>query len=289
MKIPLATLIARAGTKRRTFSVQSYEPLRRDRDALLRIYLKVVRHWEGARARIATAYGWNISNMQDGMLYDSVGDLTGLIDQEGSWFTRIFVELREEIEAWTLATEAWQRGRWRGAVLSATGVDLDTMLYAGDVEQTLEAALEGNLALIKDVNEQQLSRMKEAVFRGLNQRLPARDVAKELQAITGFGRKRSIRIAGDQLSKLASALDRERQYQAGITQIEWVHSRKKHPRDWHVARNGKIYDLQTRKQVDGDEVIPANDMPGMQPFCGCRARAHLDLDAMERELDEQGL
>ena len=288
-RIPLALLIARTGTKRRTFTIRTPEPLQRDRDRLLRMYLRVIRHWEGARSRIVAAYERELGFRDSAIVADAVGDLSEAIDSEGNWFTRLFVELRAEIEEWALLTEQWQRGKWRGGVLSATGVDLETMLYAGDVQQTVEASIQSNLALIRDVNDQQSAKMKEAVFRGLNQRLPARDVARELSSITGFGRKRATLIASVELQKISTALDTERQYQAGITQFEWKHSRKLHPRPWHKAREGKIYDLETRKQVGGDEVIPADDMPGIPIRCGCRKQAHLDLDAMEAELDARGL
>lgn len=288
-RIPLARMIAATGTKRRTFTIRTPEPLQRDRDRLLRIYLRVIRHWESARPRIVAAYEREAQLVRDAYTLDAADDLSAAIDGEGNWFTRMFVELRAEIEEWAIAAEAWSRGKWRGAVLSATGVDLDTMLYAGDVQQTVEASIQSNLALIRDVNDQQSAKMKEAVFRGLNQRLPARDVARELSGITGFGRKRATLIASVELQKISTALDTERQYQAGITQFEWRHSRKLHPRPWHKAREGKIYDLETRKQVGGDEVIPADDMPGIPIRCGCRKQAHLDLDAMEAELDARGL
>lgn len=297
MRIPLARLIRRTGTNRNTFTIRTPEPLARDRDRLLKPYVKVVRHWEGARARIVAAYERELglytrdSQLAGGatLVADAPSDLNDAIDSEGSWFSRIFVELRAEITDWALACEAWHRGKWRGALLSATGVDLDTMLYAGDVAQTIDASIAGNLALIKDVNDQQAARMKEAVFRGLNQRLPARDVARELQSVTGFGRKRANLISSVELMKISTALDTERQYQAGITQFEWRHSKKLHPRPWHAARDGKIYYLESRKQVDGDEMIPADDMPGIPIRCGCRKQAHLDLNAMEAELDKQGL
>lgn len=289
MKINLPRLIARTGTKRRTFTIRTPEPLQRDRDRLLRVYLRVIRHWEDARSRIVAAYERELGFRDSAIVRDSVDDLSAAIDGEGNWFTRLFVELRAEIEEWVIATEAWSRGKWRGAVLSATGVDLDTMLYAGDVQQTVEASIQSNLALIRDVNDQQSAKMKEAVFRGLNQRLPARDVARELSGITGFGRKRSLLIASDQLSKVSSALDAERQLQAGLDRWEWKHSKKRHPRHWHQAREGKVYFTATRKQVDGDEVIPADDLPGYPVRCGCRRLGVIDLDAMEAELDREGL
>lgn len=277
MRYNLAQLL-RARTKRRQFIFGTPDPLARDRDALLRIYLRVIRHWEGARGRIAEAYGRELDNV---LTRDSVDDLQAAIDSEASWFSRIFLTLEVAIAEWTAGLEAWHRSKWRGSILSASGVDVDTMLYAGDVEQTVLASIRGNLELIRDVNEQQRSRMAETIFRGLNQRLPAREVAKELQAITQFGRKRSLLIASVELQKISTALDRERQLEAGITQFKWVHSKKLHPRAWHKARDGKVYDWKTRKEVGGDEVIPADDMAGVPIRCGCRAAAHFVIEGVD--------
>lgn len=55
---------------------------------------------------------------------DSPADIQREIDDAGSEFDRLFLLLVPELRSWALRVEAWQRGRWRGAVLSATGVDL---------------------------------------------------------------------------------------------------------------------------------------------------------------------
>lgn len=277
MKFDLARLIAQR-TKRRQFTFGTPDPLKRDQDALLRIYLRVIRHWEGARGRLIEAYGRELGNV---LMRDSVDDMQAEIDREAGWFQSAFLSLEVQITAWTASVEAWHRSKWRGSILSASGVDVDTMLYAGDVQQTVLASIRGQLNLIADVNEQQKSRMAEAIFRGLNQRMPAREVAKELQAITAFGRKRSLLIASQELQKIATALDRERQAEAGLKSFKWFHSKKKHPRNWHVARNGKIYDWKTRKQVGGDEVIPADDMAGIPIRCGCRAAGYLEIEGVD--------
>lgn len=291
MPIDIKPLL-RANTKRRRIEIDTGDPLKRDQDALLKIYLQIIRHWEGARQRLARAYERELGLMVTrdehafGGQYigDSVSDLQSEIDAEAGYFTTIFATLTVQITDWAAAMEWWHRGRWRNSLLSASGVDIGTLLQAGDVEQTLEALIRQNVALIKDVNEQQLTRMTGEIFRGLNQRKPAREVAKVLREITGFGRKRSLLIASDQLQKAATALDTERMFQAGITDFVWVHSGKKHFRPHHKARNGKRYNLKTRKAVDGSETIPVDDMPGIPIRCGCRKRSIVDLE----DVDDDG-
>lgn len=268
--------LLRASTKRRTVTIDTGDPLKRDRDRLLKVYLQVIRHWEGARQRLVRAYERELANYttadeinrrQVQVFGDSISDLQAEIDEESGFFTRIFATLTLQIEDWASVVEWWHRGRWRNSLLSASGVDLDTVLHAGDVDQTLQSVIRQNVELIKSVDAQQAERMTGAIFRGLNERKPARELAKELRAITQFGRRRALTIASDQIQKAATALDTERMYQAGITKWKWLHSGKVHYRPHHKARNGKLYYLKTRKAVDGDEVIPADDMPGIPIRC----------------------
>lgn len=153
-------------------------------------------------------------------------------------------------------------------VFSAASVDLTTMLGPVDAKETLDTVLARNVALIRDVSEEARGRIADIVLRGLQARTPAREVAKELNEAIGKSQARSVRIASDQLNKLTSALDAERQRQAGIEEWIWRHSGKRHPREDHLARNGKHYT---------DETAP-EDEPGELPFCGCRRQAWLNLD-----------
>jgi SPP1 gp7 family putative phage head morphogenesis protein len=153
------------------------------------------------------------------------------------------------------------------AIKAGTGVDLATVLTSQPVQETIEAFVNRNVALISNISDQAQARISDSVFRGYQQRTPPREVAKEVREATGMGRARSIRVAADQNVKLSAALDMERQAEAGIEQYKWRHSGKFHPRKEHRARDGKVYKL-------GE---PAGDTPGQAPFCGCRAQAYLEI------------
>lgn len=295
MRIPLPLLVARTGTKRKRFVIGNPEPRDMDRVRLLRVYMQVVNHWAGMRASLLTQYEREIS-IRDSvpgiaiadntLVSDSIDDINATLEEGTSWFNRLVITLEAGITSWALGVEAWQRGKWRGAVLSATGVDLDTMLYAGDVAETVQSRILANLELIKDVNAQQRQRMAQVVFNGLNQRLPARDVAKQLAEVTGFGRKRSLLIASVELQKIATALSNERAHQAGVgDKYEWVHSKKKHPRDWHKSRNGKTFS--NRAKPGSPEYIPPDDRAGIPIRCGCRAQPVLDLSEYDDDILEE--
>jgi SPP1 gp7 family putative phage head morphogenesis protein len=142
------------------------------------------------------------------------------------------------------------------------------MLGPEDVRETLETIIARNVSLVRDVSEQARARIGDAVFRGLTERTPAREVASQVREAVAMSRRRSINIASDQLTKISSSLDSERMQQAGIEQWKWMHSGKLHPREEHKARNGKLYSFSK----------PPADMPGQLPFCGCRKLAVVELD-----------
>ncbi|MET0364132.1 MAG: phage minor head protein [Sphingobium sp.] len=227
-------------------------------------YLPVITAWSDALPRIEATYARSLSEL----VQDSPADMRAEIDGVGDAINRLLLILTPDLRDWALRVERWQRGKWRGAVLAATGVDLQTMIGPEDVRATVETTIEWNTALIRDVSDQARQRISNAVFDGLRNRTPAREVAKSVREAVDMGRGRSQRIASDQLSKITSALAEERRREAGIDTWKWRHSRKAHPRTDHQARDGKEYTDATAPQ----------DLPGRLPFCGCRSQAVVRFD-----------
>lgn len=227
-------------------------------------YLPVITAWSNALPRINAAY----ERSQSELTTDSPADVRAEIDGAAEAINRLVLILTPEVRDWALSIERWHRGRWRGAVLAATGVDLQTMLGPEDVRASLETSIEWNVALIRDVNQQAQQRISNAVFDGLRNRTPAREVAKAVREAVDMGRARSVRIASDQLSKITSALAEERRREAGIDTWKWRSSHKLNQRPEHAARDGKEYT---------DETAP-QDLPGRLPFCGCRSQAVVRFD-----------
>lgn len=227
-------------------------------------YLPTITAWTDALPRIEATYARTLSEITQ----DSPADVRAEIDGAAAAIDRLVLLLSPGLRDWVLRVEQWHRGKWRGAVLSATGVDLQTMIGAGDMRAPIETAIEWNTALIDDVSAQAKQRISNAVFDGLRNRTPAREVAKSIREAADMGRARSVRIASDQLSKITSSLAEERRREAGIDAWRWRHSGKLHPRADHVARNGKEYT---------DATAP-KDRPGQLPFCGCRGQAVITFD-----------
>lgn len=228
--------------------------------------------------RYATLANAEYERSLSALITDSGDDLTNIFERMGQELASLVLLLRPSLRDWTIRVENRSRAAWRGAVLAATNVDLQTMLGPEDVAQTLETTLAWNVALVRDVGDQARQRISSAVFPGLTNRSPARDVAKQIREATGFARDRSLRIASDQLTKVSASLAEERQRQAGIEIVEYRSSHKLHFRPNHAARDGKLYYLDTRVPVDGGEAVPADDWAGRPPFCGCRTLARISFE-----------
>lgn len=244
------------------------------------IYRPIIQLWTDAAKPIVDEYARTLAQMTT----DSPADLQGQIDAAESAATRLALTLTPSLRRWAVMVERAVRTRWTRQVFSATSVDLSTRLSVFDVEDTLQNYIAWNVDLVSDVSAQTKKRISDAVFSGLNERRPAREVAKQISEAVGMGRKRALRIASDQLSKLSASLADQRRIEAGISVWEWRHSGKLHPRKPHLARDGLYYSdvpANVGKSVGG-KVVNApperGDRPGQPPYCGCRARSVLVYD-----------
>lgn len=268
--------LARAQGVRRDVTIRPIVPTAAAATELARIYAPAWQVWRDGLDRILAAY--DPKPLGDALTTDSPDAVQSVLNAIGGEFlTRLVTEITPGLRRFAVRAERIHRGKWSSAVLAGTGVDLGMMLTAQPVAETLEVWLNRNVELVTNVSDQARGRIADAVYRGYQARTPVREVAKELREAVGLGRKRSLRIAADQSSKISAALDTERMAEAGVDLFKWRHSGKLHPRDWHKARNGKVYELRSGKARAGGETIPADDRPGMQPWCGCRAAAYLAL------------
>ncbi len=246
-------------------------------DLFASCYRPIIDLWTAASKAIADEYARTLS----GMTTDAPADVQREIEQASSAATRLALTLTPSLRNWAVRVERAVRNRWVRQVYSATSVDLSTRLSVFDVEDTLQSYIAWNADLIQNVSDEIKQRVSNSVFSGLNERRPAREVAKEINEAVGLGRKRSLRVASDQLSKISATLADQRRIEAGITVWSWVHSGKRHPRVNHQARDGLLYSdvpANVGKSVDGKVVNAAperGDRPGQPPYCGCRARSVL--------------
>jgi hypothetical protein len=277
MPFSLPILARRAG-KRRNITLRPIVPTQAQATDLARIYAPAWRLWADGIERILARYDPQPLPTADSLTIDTADQVQSAIEGVANEFLTILTaRITPALQRWIITAERVHREKWAAAIKAGVGVDLDMLLSAGEVQETLSTFMARNVALVRNVSDQAQGRISDAVFRGYERRAPVRDVAKEIREATGMGRDRAIRVAADQASKLSSQLDRERQAEAGLTQFKWRHSGKVHPRSWHRARDGKVYDSRTGKPVDGGDAIPSDDRAGMAPWCGCREQAYIPL------------
>lgn len=256
--------ILRQQGRRRSITLAPITTTQAQHRALYRLYLQVVNVWVEATPRIVDEYARSLSQMT----LDSPSDVAAEITATEEGAVQAVFDFRAFFIEWAQALSLWHVNRIGQQLTYAT--DLELTQFLGPVNLTVEDYLERNTALIRDISDQARGRIADIVFRGLSNRTPTREVAKEIAEATGLGRKRALRVAIDQSVKLSAALDRQRQFELGFDSFVWRHSGKRHFREDHKARDGKVFSW--------DSDVAKNDPPGYQPFCGCRARAHLSME-----------
>lgn len=273
MRIDLASQAKAAGTRRKVVEMGAIEPTKAQTEDLARLYIPVVRVWAiGARDRIMPAYRRSLAQQSasDSLTRDRAGTVEVEISVVDAEATQAIFTFRGLFQAWADALQLWHMRKIISGLKYSTNVDLSTQLHATDVAETIEDVLARNTALIRNVSDQARGRIADIVFRGLQNRTPAREVAKQINAAVQMGRERSLRIAIDQTQKLSSALDKERQLQLGMDSFIWRHSGKVHYRPEHKERDGKTFAWESE--------VARTDPPGFAPFCGCKAKGVLRLD-----------
>lgn len=254
MRADLPAIVQANGTKR-DIRLQPIKPTATLSGELNRILVKPVTIWREQSKAIIAEYDATISETDT----SNVSSVQHRIEHAAILAASIITAARISISHYAFRVETWQRARWINTVRAATTLDISHIVQSAQVIGELQTSVARNVALIKDISDQTQSRVSDAVFRGIQQRTPTAEVAREIAKIMKVSDKRANLIAKDQLAKLLSTLQRVRMQQMGIDQYIWQHSGKVHFRPVHKIRNGLIYTL-------GD---PKGDEPGMAPYCGC--------------------
>lgn len=272
MRFDLAAMARRAGTKRRLIPFRPILTTAAQHRSLGKINDQVMGPWYRAAAAIRAIYA---AELQRRLAQDSIDDLTSLFAALSDEVESLILDLTPDLRNWALGIETWHRGKWARTILAGANVDISTLIGPQDNQESIEAFMARNTALIRNVSDETRGKVADAVYRGLQRRVPTADVAKAITATLDGARKRAERIAADQATKLAAAFDAERQRQAGLTVWKWRHSGKLHFRPAHKARDGNLYadDPADRGTgPNGEEILMPpedDDLPGVPPFCGC--------------------
>jgi SPP1 gp7 family putative phage head morphogenesis protein len=206
-----------------------------------------------------------------GIMKDSIDDIDRLIELIVLQTQQAMARIQVRVRGWSTKVEERHREEFSKGVLTATGINMATVLDPSSVSGTVGHYVTWSTSLIRDVGDEARRRIANAVLEGVRQRTPVRELAKTIQELEPMSLRRARNIASDQTTKLNNALDRARQQEAGIDAFTWIHSGAAHPREWHADRDGEVF------AWDTDE-IDTGDFPGEPPFCGCVAQATLVLE-----------
>ena len=263
LDLDLRALARERGVRRKSVTLPAITTTRAQSDALARRMVAVVDIWAAsARTYLLPEYARTLTR-------DSIPDLEVQIAATDQAAVRATLDFGSWFRGWATDLSEWHLRKLVASVLSQLNINLAPFASAINDPAVIEAALARNVALVRSVSDETRGKIADAIFRGQQAGTSTREVAKEISEVLGKSRRRAINIASDQTVKLAASLDRERQRAMGFDSFEWAHSRKAHPRQYHVERNGIVYSWESD--------VAKTDPPGAAPFCGCVARPYLDL------------
>jgi SPP1 gp7 family putative phage head morphogenesis protein len=147
----------------------------------------------------------------------------------------------------------------------ALGVDLEAVIRQEDLADFLDDAVARNVSLIRSLSQDTFKRIEQAVIAAKIGGQSANSLRKALQKEFGVSAKRAELIAQDQMSKLTSDLNRQRQQQIGISEYVWTTSRDERVRQRHAELEGTTY--KWGEPTDAEQGLP----PGQPIRCRCVA------------------
>ena len=120
-------------------------------------------------------------------------------------------------------------------------------------KDVMQAAVEENVALIRNLPQQYLLGVQRSVMQSVQTGRDLKQLSDDLQKNFGIAKRRAQLIARDQNNKISGALNRARMLESKLEDGVWLHSHAgKKPRRTHVAMNGKRFKI-AEGMYDSDE------------------------------------
>lgn len=153
----------------------------------------------------------------------------------------------------------------------ALGVDLRQVIRDDDLTDYLNNAALRNSALIKNLGDDTVNRVSQAVIGATIDGKSATKLQEQLVKDFGILDNRAKFIAQDQMAKLNSDLNRIRHEQAGITEYIWATSRDERVRSLHRSLDRTQYKYGEPTGAEGGQG------PGKPVRCRCVARGVVEF------------
>lgn len=194
-------------------------------------------------------------------------------------FERMIDGAREDIKRAFETEDQRHSRRFNEAARAAIGIDLGRVIVGEGLTNSIEAAVQQNVALIRGLTGDVAKRLEAALLRAMTKGLNNAEIAKIITREFGIGRRRAALIARDQAASFNGNLNRIRQTAIGVTEYVWSTSgdervrgredgRYPNAKPSHWAREGKTF-----KWSDP----PEGGAPGEAILCRCTARAILEF------------
>lgn len=188
--------------------------------------------------------------------------------------------LYDRVEAMANLTRKLSIKEWKKQVKATLGIELADDYYTGELfQKLLRQWVDDNVDLIKTIPQDSLSKMRKLVLEGYRTGSTTTDIVKEIQRIYGMDRRHARLIARDQIAKLNSAITRQQQEDAGVTEYIWSTSGDERVRDSHRHLNGKRFRWDDPPVVD--EATGRRCNPGEDYQCRCVALAVFDFNTVD--------
>lgn len=175
---------------------------------------------------------------------------------------------------------------WKRAIKATLGIDIREDYYLGDFYiAKLKEWVEYNIALIQNIPEETLERMRNVVYDGFTEGKTTTRIIKELQHTYGMSRRRAELIARDQTAKLNGQIQKAQQQDAGIEEYIWYTTGDNRVRSSHRELNGKKFSWNDPPDVGkGRRCHPGEDYQ-----CRCIGRPVFNRNKISLPVDEDAV
>lgn len=148
------------------------------------------------------------------------------------------------------------------------GLTIKTNLIPPDLKTIVRASVTENVALIKSIGSDYLSRVEKTVMRSIVNGDGLKTLVPALEKYKGITKRHAKNMALDQTRKVYNSMNKSRMQKIGITKFKWIHSGGgQKPRQDHIAMNGKIYSFDNLPVIDKN--TGERGIPGQAINCGC--------------------
>lgn len=238
--------------------------------------LKIVKYTHGLlkQKQLCEKSGCDLMSVQDSWRFDVDQWVDDVARYMGSLQLR--AERLAEMAADKVLSSVDQR--LTRSVKESIGVDVRPYFSnSGPIKQKMDVAIAANIALIKSIPEQHLSKVKEAVVAGFENGLRWEEMTPVINHVYEITENRAKLIARDQTSKMNSSFNEVRQQTLGIDSYIWETAGDERVRDTHAVNDGKRFRWDNPPAETGH--------PGEDINCRCVALPYFDLPEVDSYAD----